>query len=599
MRLIAIRSFLSLLLPNILVVLSHAQVDETHRFSVPTEPRLMQRASELNALHYPHAFTPCTLWDPWLPHATLWQAVGEPTSAAAQRHRYRHVFLTRRIDDEGYVSMQQHRGMAHSEGWPFPAYQQSTGKGWHFSVEQEAWAIQHFKLQAQRELGQWQIEGAEVVEFDPQQGMRFKCNEDEVCLTTPAFQCGTIVAPFVRVELSYKTVAPGAKSILRWRLKDQNDWDDERSVPFSLESSDRAMHFVNVPLYRKPGYGGLVNQYQWCLRGCAGTEVTLKSFITAVDTRHPITNANFVRGSVEYFLWTHDQAFLQQNILRMRRSLKFALDEFSVHQHQHVVVPWVGHDGRSGLKSGALPRERMRIGLGVGNNYWDLLPFGGHDFLASIYLYDAILKQAQVERWLERRADSGIESPATEFRADALIRLAESIKDRSQKFFWDESNGRFVGWKDLQGNTYDYGFTFVNLEAIYYGIASDEQARMIFAWLDGKREIRSDTSKGQDIYAWRFAPRATTRRNIETYAWVWNSPQSIPWGGQVQDGGAVLGFSYFDVMARLKTHGPDDAWKRLKEILVWFDEVQFAGDIVLIMLLPIVALCRVAARRVG
>ncbi len=45
----------------------------------------------------------------------------------------------------------------------------------------------------------------------------------------------------------------------------------------------------------------------------------------------------------------------------------------------------------------------------------------------------------------------------------------------------------------------------------------------------------------------------------------------------MQDGGAVLGFSYFDLMARLKVQGPDDAWNRLKAILDWFGEVQAEG----------------------
>ena len=47
------------------------------------------------------------------------------------------------------------------------------------------------------------------------------------------------------------------------------------------------------------------------------------------------------------------------------------------------------------------------------------------------------------------------------------------------------------------------------------------------------------------------------------YFWGWSNPESVPWGNQVQDGGAVLGFSYHDLMARLKTAGPDDAWQRL------------------------------------
>ncbi|MCX7766848.1 MAG: hypothetical protein N2246_09125, partial [Candidatus Sumerlaeia bacterium] len=63
----------------------------------------------------------------------------------------------------------------------------------------------------------------------------------------------------------------------------------------------------------------------------------------------------------------------------------------------------------------------------------------------------------------------------------------------------------------------------------------------------------------------------------EYYFWGWSAPQSLPWGGQVQDGGAVLGFSYHDLMARLKVKGADDCWKRLQEILQWFGEVQAAG----------------------
>jgi hypothetical protein len=96
----------------------------------------------------------------------------------------------------------------------------------------------------------------------------------------------------------------------------------------------------------------------------------------------------------------------------------------------------------------------------------------------------------------------------------------------------------------------------VNLEAIHYGLASPEQARSIFDWLDGKREIAADTSRGADIYHWRFAPRATTRRNIDTYVWAWSNPEQIPWGGQIQDGGAVLGFSFHDMMARLQNQRP-------------------------------------------
>jgi len=39
----------------------------------------------------------------------------------------------------------------------------------------------------------------------------------------------------------------------------------------------------------------------------------------------------------------------------------------------------------------------------------------------------------------------------------------------------------------------------------------------------------------------------------------------------------VLGFSYYDLLARLDVLGADDAWRRLQEILAWYAEVQEAG----------------------
>jgi hypothetical protein len=262
---------------------------------------------------------------------------------------------------------------------------------------------------------------------------------------------------------------------------------------------------------------------------------------------------------------------------RMRQAMRYTLDEFSVRQRQHVFVPWVGHDGRSGLVVQPDGSKTARPGHGVGNNYWDLLPFGAHDAMATMYVYDALLALAQIEQAARSITDWAVPVTSNTFDPEDLSQLAADIRTDFQQRFWCRETGRFVGWVDVEGHAYDYGFTFVNLEAIHYGLASTRQARSIYAWLDAKRDVAADTSRGVDIYRWRFAPRATTRRNVETYVWPWFNPEQIPWGNQVQDGGAVLGFSYFDLMSRLKTNGPDDAWRRLQEILVWFREVQDEG----------------------
>lgn len=543
---------------------------ELPQFIVPGHEQEMAALNELHALHHDRAFTDCTLWDGWLPQATLW-------ASEKKRGQYRAAFLNRRIDAEGYVSMQQHRGMAHSEGWPFPAWQQSDGVGFHFSNHDDVWAIQNFALKALTTTEGWEISGAEVEGIDPVNGLKLHATGDVVSITTPAFRCGAIVAPFARLEWAARGLPPESRPHLSWLQEGETGWKAERRASFPPLRADAGLRYANVPLYRQPGYEGIVTRYRISIDKAAGAHLDLKSVITAIDTRHPITNPLFIRGCAEYFAWTHDVAFLRENIGRMRKALRFALDEFSVRQEKHVRVPWVGHDGRSGLLVSADGTKTARPGFGVGNNYWDLLPFGAHDALATMYACDALAHFAALEREIAAHPEWTIPNDGGPLAAEDLAALAGEVRADFQKRFWSVEKGRFVGWIDRDGRAYDYGFTFVNLEAIHYGLAMPEQAQSIFAWLDGKREVAGDTARGADIYRWRFAPRATTRRNVETYVWPWFNPEQIPWGDQVQDGGAVLGFSYHDLMARLKTHGPDDAWRRLREIITWFREVQSEG----------------------
>ena len=562
----ASQNYLSTILRLTLLLCVPLARAELPQFIVPGLEVEMKSLNELHALHAKSAFSDCTLWDVWLPHATLW-------TGQTPREKYRASFLNRRIDAEGYVSMQQHRGMAHSEGWPFPAWQQSGGAGFFFSTHDEVYGLQYFALKALTNTDGWEISGAEVLGINPVTGLTLKATGDVLTVTTPAFRCGTIVAPFLRLEWGAKGLPADSQPSVQWMMEGETEWKPEQSGAFAPLREADGVQFANVPLYRHAGYGGVLTRYRLIFPRAAGAVVDLKSLITAIDTRHPITNPHFVRGSAEYFAWTRDVEFLRANIERMRKAMRFALSEFSVREQKHVKVPWVGHDGRSGLSVGADGKKSQRLGLGVGGNYWDLISFGGSDAPATIYLFDTLRHFAELERAVAKHHEWKIAAAD----ADDLAKLAEEVRADFQKRFWSAATGRFVGWIDVTGRAYDFGFTMVNTDAIHYGLASPEQAQSIFAWLDGKREIADDTSHGADIYHWRFGARSTTRRNTDTYVWAWPNAETIPFGGQVQDGGAVLGFSYFDIMARLKTNGPDDAWKRLSEVLAWFREVQSEG----------------------
>jgi hypothetical protein len=215
-------------------------------------------------------------------------------------------------------------------------------------------------------------------------------------------------------------------------------------------------------------------------------------------------------------------------------------------------------------------------GEGIGSNYWDLLPFGGEDALATVYYYDALLDLADLEASILAHPEWNVTTGADAYDPADLRRHAQEVKAYGTKRFWNEKTGRF-GTIDLDGQMHDYGWTFLNNEAIYYNFTTPEQAKSIRDWISGRREVAGDTSRGADIYHWRFGPRSSTLRNIDYYFWGWSGPESIPFGNQVQDGGAVLGWSYHDLMADLRINGPDGTWRRLQEILTWFDETTAAG----------------------
>jgi hypothetical protein len=549
---------------------SLTRADEIPEFHVPGHESEMKSLGQLFQLHLPGAFTNCALWDAWLPQSTVWTGTGK-------RNQYRQSLFSRRIDEEGYVAVQQHRGMAHSDGWPFPGWPQSTGRGFHFSLDGDGWAIQNFKLQPLKNVDGWEIEGAKVLGFDSGRGLQLQATADILSITTPKFRCGTVVAPFARIEWAVQGLHADSKPKIHWLLEDETEWKPDRFAHVARPSDSNNMQYANVPLYRQPGYAGMLNRYRMVINHAAGSTIDLKSIITAIDTRHPTTNWNFLQACGAYFTWSGDLDFLKLNIDRMRVAARYGIEEFSVDKEKHVVVPWVGHQGRTGLSRDENGKKKLLPGVGVGNNYWDLLPFGGHDAIATMLAYDALMQFSRLEAAIESNSNWLVAAPDSRFSSSKLSQLASEVRQDFQQRFWSPANGRFVGWVDMDGKSYDYGFSFVNLEAIYYGLASDEQARTIFQWLNGQRQVDGDTSSGEDIYRWRFAPRATTRRNVETYCWVWSGPESIAWGDQVQDGGAVLGFSYHDLMARIKTLGPDDAWRRLQAIIQWFDEVQAEG----------------------
>ena len=548
-------------------------------FIVPGAEKEMATVKELFLHHFPNSHNEMALWDCWLPMSVIWPATGIRNSNPKQIF-YRNALSQKRISDKGYVSTQQHRGLGHPEGWPFPIWQQGFGIGWHFEMPPGIGVA--YGIKTLTNVSNWKITGAKTLGINEKDGWQLKLTKADATIEPPKFSVANQVAPFFRLEWTMKSHAKAwtpTKPFLEWTSVKYPGFDSSQRVYFSAITPEDGQVFTMIPMYKSPLWtaSDTVTAVRINFDNTPGTKINIQALFTAVDTRHNINNSSYLSGCADYINWTGDKCFLKENIEKMRLALNYMIEEFQIESNKFVFTPWIGHDGTSAIFYNEKGEKQIRHGHGIGSSYMDLLPAGGNDYQATIYAYNALKAMSKMEKEIENHPEWGISKKGKKFDSKKLSKLADEVKKTSQKTFWNEKTGRFVAAIDVNGKAYDFGYTLPNCESIYYGIASPKQEKSIMSWLDGKRIVKNDTSTGKDIYRFRFAPRATTLRNTNYYTYAWTGPESIPFGNQIQDGGAVLGFSFQDLMARLKSNGPDDAWLRLKEIIKWFDEVQDEG----------------------
>lgn len=505
--------------------------------------------------------------------------------------------LADQVGEDGYVAAQQHGASSHDLGWPFPHWVQVPGPngfrgvtaGWHFYDNKLGWEIcydsarafapEHFGEAATQ---RWSFQGLESFGINQEKNAWELKRVGAPVLTSPE---GVTLDPFncPYIQIRWKGDCPGGQ--IEWMCEGDTDWSPDRRMAFTadwLEGAGRSestgMFHSIIPLYEHSKWSGKIIRIRFVSQGLEkGKTLFVRSIFTHWDTRHLVNNAIYIKSAFEYFRWTGDQAFLKTMMPRLRTAMRFMMEEGHGLELNHIRCSWHGHDGRPGYTVNPDGTKTFHVGHGKGGNYWDLLPFGWDDMYTTTHYYASLLAMAQLEETIETGNWKLGTRNVRHLSPEELRAHAARVKEVTNQKFWDEKAGRFVGTIDADGIPHDYGFTFVNLEAIHYGIASEEHAKEIMTWIDGERVVDGDTSTGEDIYTYRLAPRATTKRNIEWYAHAWTGPETLPFGGQVQDGGAVLGFSFYDVMSRIKTLGADDAWARLMAIREWDEEVQAYG----------------------
>src|SRR5271157_1575402 len=280
------------------------------------------------------------------------------------------------------------------------------------------------------------------------------------------------------------------------------------------------------------------------------------------DTRHATSNPNFITGL--YKFWTYDcnNTWLTAQQSRARSAIAWLV-------HQIVkpgdvappgipadavglyLINFTGHHGGSG---------------GIGSNYWDIQPFGWLSAYENAFVYSALIDAAAMESaWVNATG------------AISLLARASLLKSAYNKVFWDNLKGRYIGVLDEWGQVHDYGFTFINTQAIACGLANESEVHRIYAWM----ELEPTSSGTNDTFTkWKIAPIGNTdvnnyaalNRTIDDDWWANNGIEPgkasyYPWGPQLQDGGTSMYVSYYDLMARANYLSADNAVQRLDGIL--------------------------------
>lgn len=281
------------------------------------------------------------------------------------------------------------------------------------------------------------------------------------------------------------------------------------------------------------------------------------------DTRHATTNPNYLTALYRMWTWEGNNTWLAAQQSRARSATAWMLRQLV--SPAQVGLPGIfpaaeglylcdfeGHHGADG---------------GIGTNYWDILPFGWLSAFENALVHEALVDVAQMEACWGNASGEAM-----------LLAAAAKLKTAYNQVFWDDMKGRYVGCVDKFGGVHDYGFTFVNTQAITCGLANASQVHRIYAWM----ELEPTSSGKADTFTrWQTAPIANTdvnhhaalNRTIDEDWWVkegivgTGTPIAGPWGPQLQDGGMSMYTSYHDLVARARFLGADDFAGRLKGIL--------------------------------
>ncbi len=334
------------------------------------------------------------------------------------------------------------------------------------------------------------------------------------------------------------------------------------------------------------------------------------------DTRHYQFTTAYIESFYNYVLYTRDLDVLKQTMSKARRALLFLTHCLDGENGLLDISFFNGHNGIGITMDENGNITSLNTGNGIGSSYWDILAEPEINLNANVAFYRCLGYMATLEKICEtndiesekvsiKNRVIGEDSVEYNYTSSSLISLMATVKENISKEvnpvlqddgyykneggLWNSETGRFVlGIREDTGAIVDHGYIYFNEEAICAGLGTDEQRLSVMQWINGDRIVESDLSKGDDIYFYEFAPRFSTCDTSGQFGWsiakgyILSDDSAKELYGtvfsrQVQSGGAVLCWSYYDVLARAQVLGVDNAFARLKEIQAWYEDVKAAG----------------------
>ncbi|MBQ4053096.1 MAG: hypothetical protein IJD33_02025, partial [Clostridia bacterium] len=365
-------------------------------------------------------------------------------------------------------------------------------------------------------------------------------------------------------------------------------------------------HMLFLPMYASANWGDAKDTYITSItieitmasgKSMSGN-VGLSYVRGAFDTRHTNNIALLISALRQDYDYTGDLQYLQDNITRARKAINFLMQAYDESRALIASDYLVGHDSD---KTGNNKQERQASSLG--NGYWDISFMPKYDFHTNTNFYMALTDLAYLEGILESKGITVDKASATvktanrsytygtcdyTYNAASLTEIAGKVQqalqattnDSDHTGFWNETTGRFVaGYSEKEGKWYDYGYLVWNIEAVYYGVATEAQTKSIMDWVSGERTVAGDTSTGEDIYFFELAPRVNTyqgenKNDVSIYTGIYSDQTTMVYGvTQCQNGGAIMYSSFYDLMNRINLYGADNAFERLEAIQAWYMDI--------------------------